>query len=173
MAPLRLASALAFSQILYLVLPTSFSPTHIDTEQQQCPPSVNRNCVETSSCLPPAVDVTAYMHPKHASKDQARDSKRHVSANMHSEYVSVVCCCAAEMYPVPPTRETQGLTDQYISTWLKNRKRDDIVLATKVHTLNLKLQIPNPRHRFYVLTIFRGPKSKIKCCSHKCFQLDM
>ncbi len=28
--------------------------------------------------------------------------------------------------------ETQGKTDQYISTWLKQQKREDIVLATKV-----------------------------------------
>ena len=28
--------------------------------------------------------------------------------------------------------ETQGKTDEYISTWLKQQKREDIVLATKV-----------------------------------------
>lgn len=33
---------------------------------------------------------------------------------------------------MPPARETQGLTDKYISSWMKNRKREDIVLATKV-----------------------------------------
>jgi len=38
----------------------------------------------------------------------------------------------AEMYPVPPAAETKGLTDTYIGTWMKNRKRDDIILATKV-----------------------------------------
>jgi aryl-alcohol dehydrogenase-like predicted oxidoreductase len=38
----------------------------------------------------------------------------------------------AEMYPVPPTKETQGLTDKYIGSWMKNKKREDIVLATKV-----------------------------------------
>jgi aryl-alcohol dehydrogenase-like predicted oxidoreductase len=36
------------------------------------------------------------------------------------------------MYPVPPTKDTQGLTDKYISSWLKGQKRDDIILATKV-----------------------------------------
>ena len=25
----------------------------------------------------------------------------------------------AEMYPVPPKRETQGLTEKYIGTWIK------------------------------------------------------
>ncbi len=39
----------------------------------------------------------------------------------------------AEMYPVPPKAETQGLTEQYIGSWLKARGgRDKIVLATKV-----------------------------------------
>lgn len=39
----------------------------------------------------------------------------------------------AEMYPVPPRGETQGLTERYIGTWLDSRKaRDKIILATKV-----------------------------------------
>ncbi|WP_434339964.1 NADP(H)-dependent aldo-keto reductase [Motilimonas cestriensis] len=39
----------------------------------------------------------------------------------------------AEMYPVPPSGETQGLTEQYIGNWLnKTQQRDQIILATKV-----------------------------------------
>lgn len=39
----------------------------------------------------------------------------------------------AEMYPVPPIAETQGLTEQYIGNWLqKSGKREKVVLATKV-----------------------------------------
>ncbi len=39
----------------------------------------------------------------------------------------------AEMYAVPFTMETQGLTEQYIGTWLaKTGNRDKIVLATKI-----------------------------------------
>ncbi len=39
----------------------------------------------------------------------------------------------AEMYPVPPNGETQGRTEAYIGTWLAKRKRrDDVVIATKV-----------------------------------------
>lgn len=39
----------------------------------------------------------------------------------------------AEMYPVPPRKETQGRTEQYIGNWLRERKcRDKIFLATKV-----------------------------------------
>lgn len=40
---------------------------------------------------------------------------------------------AAEMYPVPPRAETQGLTEQYIGNWFKQRgNREKIVLASKV-----------------------------------------
>ncbi|WP_279024970.1 NADP(H)-dependent aldo-keto reductase [Gibbsiella quercinecans] len=39
----------------------------------------------------------------------------------------------AEMYPVPPRPETQGLTEQYIGSWIKARgNREKIVLASKV-----------------------------------------
>lgn len=38
----------------------------------------------------------------------------------------------AEMYAVPGRRETQGLTEQYIGSWIHHtQKRDQIVLATK------------------------------------------
>lgn len=40
---------------------------------------------------------------------------------------------AAEMYPVPPKPETQGLTETYIGQWFaKTGKRDQVILATKV-----------------------------------------
>lgn len=39
----------------------------------------------------------------------------------------------AEMYPVPPTAETQGLTERYIGSWLQRRgRRQDWILATKI-----------------------------------------
>ncbi|RXJ73784.1 NADP(H)-dependent aldo-keto reductase [Veronia nyctiphanis] len=39
----------------------------------------------------------------------------------------------AEMYAIPPTKETQGLTESYIGSWLKQSgKRDKVVVATKV-----------------------------------------
>ncbi len=39
----------------------------------------------------------------------------------------------AEMYAVPFTMKTQGLTEQYIGTWLeKTGKRDEVVLASKI-----------------------------------------
>jgi len=40
---------------------------------------------------------------------------------------------AAEMYPVPPKAETQGLTETYLGNWLKQRgHRDQLIIATKV-----------------------------------------
>ncbi|MCE2570799.1 NADP(H)-dependent aldo-keto reductase [Motilimonas eburnea] len=39
----------------------------------------------------------------------------------------------AEMYPVPPKPDTQGLTEKYIGTWLaKTGQREKIILASKV-----------------------------------------
>jgi aryl-alcohol dehydrogenase-like predicted oxidoreductase len=39
----------------------------------------------------------------------------------------------AEMYPVPPRAETQGLTEQYIGSWLRKRKqRSKLLIASKV-----------------------------------------
>ncbi|MFD1802035.1 NADP(H)-dependent aldo-keto reductase [Mixta tenebrionis] len=39
----------------------------------------------------------------------------------------------AEVYPVPPQPQTQGLTERYIGSWLKARgSRDKIILATKI-----------------------------------------
>ena len=39
----------------------------------------------------------------------------------------------AELYPIPPNRETQGRTERVIGTWFKERRtRDKVILATKV-----------------------------------------
>lgn len=39
----------------------------------------------------------------------------------------------AEMYPIPPKRETQGATESIIGNWMQARgKRDRVILATKV-----------------------------------------
>ncbi|GLR08330.1 NADP(H)-dependent aldo-keto reductase [Mixta theicola] len=59
-------------------------------------------------------------------------------ADAHAQLDLAISCGinlidTAEMYPVPPRPETQGLTESYIGSWLKARgNRDKIVLATKV-----------------------------------------
>jgi aryl-alcohol dehydrogenase (NADP+) len=39
---------------------------------------------------------------------------------------------AAEMYPVPPRAETQGLTESYLGSWLQKQPRDKVIVATKI-----------------------------------------
>lgn len=51
----------------------------------------------------------------------------------------------AEMYPVPPRAETQGLSERYLGTWLKKSgKRDQLLIATKATGPARKPH--NPRH---------------------------
>lgn len=38
----------------------------------------------------------------------------------------------AEMYSIPGRKETQGNSEKCIGTWLKNQKREDLIVATKV-----------------------------------------
>ena len=38
----------------------------------------------------------------------------------------------AEMYAIPPKKETYGLTETYIGSWLKNQDRSKIILGTKI-----------------------------------------
>ncbi len=38
----------------------------------------------------------------------------------------------AEMYPVPSGAETKGKTDETVAAFLKGRKREDVIVATKV-----------------------------------------
>ena len=62
---------------------------------------------------------------------------------------------AAEMYPVPPKPETQGLTEQYIGSWFaRSGKRDQWVLATKATGPNPSFDYlrGGPRHTATQLT---------------------
>ena len=38
----------------------------------------------------------------------------------------------AEMYPVPPRAETQGLTETHVGLWLKKQSRDKLIIASKI-----------------------------------------
>ena len=49
--------------------------------------------------------------------------------------------------------ETQGRTDQYISTWLKEQRREDLVLATKVSKTALA-QAGAAKHTHVFLPLF-------------------
>ncbi len=39
---------------------------------------------------------------------------------------------AAEMYPVPPTEDTFGETEEIVGSWLKTKPRDQVIVATKI-----------------------------------------
>ncbi|MCA9191625.1 MAG: aldo/keto reductase [Planctomycetales bacterium] len=39
---------------------------------------------------------------------------------------------AAEMYPVPPQKETFGRTEEIVGTWLQTKPREQVILATKI-----------------------------------------
>lgn len=38
----------------------------------------------------------------------------------------------AEVYPVPPTAELAGLTEEIFGEWIRNKPRDSLIIATKV-----------------------------------------
>lgn len=55
----------------------------------------------------------------------------------------------AELYAIPTRAETQGLTEQYIGTWLKGRSdRDQLILATKITGPNPALSYIRPHLAF-------------------------
>lgn len=39
---------------------------------------------------------------------------------------------AAEIYPVPPSAETFGITEEIVGRWLKTKPRDSVIVGTKV-----------------------------------------
>ncbi|MGQ9659870.1 MAG: NADP(H)-dependent aldo-keto reductase [Thermochromatium sp.] len=64
--------------------------------------------------------------------EQNTESEAHAQLDL-AFAVGINFIDTAEIYPVPPRAETQGLTETYIGTWLKARRcRDRVILATKV-----------------------------------------
>jgi aryl-alcohol dehydrogenase-like predicted oxidoreductase len=56
----------------------------------------------------------------------------------------------AEIYPIPPEKELQGLTETYIGNWLKKGgKREDLTIATKIAAgANIGTRDPGPVPRY-------------------------
>ncbi|CAK0734225.1 hypothetical protein CVIRNUC_000401 [Coccomyxa viridis] len=63
---------------------------------------------------------------------QNKESEAHQQLSYAVQDIGLNFFDTAEIYPVPPSAETQGQTDRFISTWLKKQKREELVLATKV-----------------------------------------
>jgi aryl-alcohol dehydrogenase-like predicted oxidoreductase len=76
--------------------------------------------------------------------EQNAEAEAHAQIDMALDH-GVNMIDAAEMYPVPPRPETQGLTEQFIGTWLKQSgRRDKVLIATKATGPARKPH--NPRH---------------------------
>ena len=76
--------------------------------------------------------------------EQNTEAEAHDQIDMALEH-GVNLIDVAEMYPVPPRPETQGLTEQYLGGWLKKSgKRDQVMIATKATGPARKPH--NPRH---------------------------
>jgi len=64
---------------------------------------------------------------------QCDEAEAHAQLDYAVEERGVTSIDTAEIYPIPPTAEKQGLTETYIGNWLKKRgKRDDLIIASKV-----------------------------------------
>lgn len=64
--------------------------------------------------------------------EQNTEQEAHAQIDLALEY-GVNFIDSAEMYPVPPRAETQGLTEKYIGSWLaKNGRRDQLIISSKV-----------------------------------------
>lgn len=54
---------------------------------------------------------------------------------------------AAEMYPVPPSADTFGVTEEIVGKWLKTKPRESVIVATKV---------TGPAHGWFVPPVRHG-----------------
>ena len=60
----------------------------------------------------------------------------------------------AELYPVPPSGELAGLTEEIVGEWMQTKPRDSIILATKVAGAANGWFVPPIRHGFTAIDRF-------------------
>lgn len=60
----------------------------------------------------------------------------------------------AELYPVPPTAEKAGITEEIVGRWLKTKPRDSVILASKVAGAANGWFIPPIRHGMTAIDSF-------------------
>jgi len=76
--------------------------------------------------------------------EQNSEQQAHAQLDLAIEH-GINLIDVAEMYPVPPKPETQGLSESYLGSWLKKSgKRDQLLIATKATGPARKPH--NPRH---------------------------
>ena len=69
------------------------------------------------------------------------------------------------MYSVPGRKETQGSTERFIGSWLKDQKREDVVLATKITGPNPGLSYirePQPFTRELIHETVKGNLNRLQ-----------
>ncbi len=74
----------------------------------------------------------------------------------------------AELYPVPPSGELTGLTEEIVGEWMQSKPRDSIILATKVAGAANGWFVPPVRHgltaidRFHIERAVEGSLKRLK-----------
>jgi aryl-alcohol dehydrogenase-like predicted oxidoreductase len=74
----------------------------------------------------------------------------------------------AEVYPVPPTAETYGVTEEIFGEWLADKPRDSIILASKVAGAANGWFVPPVRHgltaidAFHITTAIEGSLRRLR-----------
>ena len=74
----------------------------------------------------------------------------------------------AEVYPVPPTAETYGITEEIFGEWMFDKPRDSIIVATKVAGAANGWFVPPVRHgltaidAFHITTAIEGSLRRLK-----------
>ena len=73
----------------------------------------------------------------------------------------------AEIYPVPPKSIYEGTTEKIVGEWLKTKKRDSIILASKVSGASSGWFVPVTRHgltaidSFHIKTAIEGSLKRL------------
>lgn len=60
----------------------------------------------------------------------------------------------AELYPVPPSAELAGLTEEIVGRWLKTKPRESVILATKIAGAASGWFVPPIRHGLTAIDAF-------------------
>jgi aryl-alcohol dehydrogenase-like predicted oxidoreductase len=74
----------------------------------------------------------------------------------------------AEVYPVPPTAETYGITEGILGEWLADKPRDSMIIATKVAGAANGWFVPPVRHgltaidAFHITTAVEGSLRRLR-----------
>jgi len=74
----------------------------------------------------------------------------------------------AEIYPVPPTGELAGITEEWVGEWMADKPRDSLILATKVAGAANGWFVPPIRHgltamdRFHIERAVEGSLTRLQ-----------